>query len=242
MTTRFVRLFAAGALVAASTVPLAGSASAHAAPFTVTAGASAVGTSLPITLTTSGSAPQFTWRDTATGVNVTCSSVTWRGALTTGTTTGRIGTIDGSRATFTDCIGPAGLGFAITGVGLWTLDASDASSGSSTVVVGNIRAHLVATAGPTCSWDFAAPSGSFQSSSTSTATPGSLAANYSNGTQDLGVTATNPGSLGLWNVHGSGASTYCVSPSLWKQGDRMSWSAVWTLTADAPTNNPVAIT
>lgn len=224
--------------LASTAVPVAAPAAAHGAPYTVTAGNAAAGAGVPVTLT-SGT---FVFRDTTTNQVVSCTSVTLRGTVVVGSNAGRIGTVDAPRSAFTNCTGPAGLKFTITGFGVWFIDVTDSTSGVSSFTIGNVRAHLMTNAGPTCAWDFAAPSGSFTSSGTATTAPGALQGAYTNSSKQLAVPASNPGSLGLWNVHGSGTTTYCISPSVWKQGDRMSWSATWTLAADVAADNPVAIT
>lgn len=240
---KFTRLgINAAVLAAAGTAVVAATpASAHGAPFTVTAGSAPAGTSVAVSLTTSGASPQFAFKDTTGGVTVTCTSVALRGQLIVGNDNHAIGTIDGASSRFNGCVAFAGLQFAVTGSGTWTVDVTDSTAGVSTITVGNVRAHLVSTAGPTCAWDFASPTGSFVSSTTATTTPGALATTYTNSTRQLALPASNPGSLGLWNVHGSGTTTYCVSPAIWKQGDRMSWSASWTVNADAAANDPIAI-
>lgn len=228
--------------IAAAGLLTATAAFAHGAPFTVTAGSAAAGTSVAVTGTSTGTAPQIQFKDITTGVNLTCASAVLKGAVTVGSSSGTpLATVDGSTAVFNGCVGPAGLQFAVTGFGTWNINISDSTSGVSTGTISNIRAHVVATAGPTCAFDVGANAGTFTSSGTATVDPGTVAGTYTNSSQALAIPATTTGSLGLWNVKGSGTNTYCVSPSIIKQTDKTSFSGTFTLAADVAANNPVAV-
>jgi hypothetical protein len=236
------RALVAGSGIAAVGMLAATTALAHPGPFTVTAGSAPANTAVAVTGTSSGATPQITFRDTTTGINLVCASAVLKGSVTTGSSTGvPLATVNGSTAVFNSCTGPAGLQFAVTGFGTWNINVSDSTSGVSTGTVSNIRAHVVATAGPTCSFDVGANSGTFTSSGTSTISPGTVAASYTNSTRALAVPVSNPGSLGLWNVKGSGTNTYCISPSIIKQTDKASFSGTFILNADVAANNPVAV-
>jgi hypothetical protein len=237
-------LVGAGVLVATALAVQPTAVGAVGSTVTVTAGSAPAGTLVPVTLTSTGTTPQFSYKDTTTGVSLTCDSVTLRGSVHVGAGQlgAGIGTIAGGSAQFTDCLAFAGLHFSWTGYGTWSLDASASSSGDIAVAISNVRIHHVSTAGPTCSWDFGSNTGTFVSSGTPTVSPGTIAGSYSNSTHQLVLPPSSPGSMGLWNVHGSGTATYCVSPSLWKQGDRMALSGSFALTADTPAYNPISIT
>ena len=244
MTSLLTRAVVAGGGLVAAGLLTATAAFAHGAPFTVTAGSAAAGTSVAVTGTSVGSSPQVVFKDTTTGVNLQCASAKLTGAITVGSSNGTpIATVDGSSAVFTNCTGPAGRVFKVTGYGTWNINISDSTSGVNTGTVTNILAHVQSIAGPNCGFDVGANSGTFTSSGTSTVTPGSVAGTYTNSTQNLAVPGTAPGSLGLWNVKGgtSGTLTYCVSPSVIKQGDLASFSATFNLAADVAANNPIAV-
>ncbi|GAB2487587.1 hypothetical protein [Jatrophihabitans fulvus] len=237
MTSLLARSLVVGTGVAAAGVLLATSALAHGAPYTVKAGSAASGTTVAVT----GTSGTINFKDTTTGVTLTCTSSTLTGSIKVGkpTTGSKIATISGSGAKFNGCTGPAGLKFAVTGVGTWYINISDSTSGVNKGTVSNIVANVKSTAGPTCSFSVGSTSGS-----SGTVVGGSVAGTFTNSTQKLVVPATTTGSLGLWNVKGgtTGTNTYCVSPSIIKKGDKASFSATYTLKASTAAYNPISIT
>lgn len=235
MKTLLTRALVLGGGLAAAGVLTATAAFAHGAPFTVTAGSAPAGTTVAVTAT-SGT---VTFKDTTTNQTLSCTGSTLKGTIVAGTATSgtQIATINGAGAVFTNCTGPAGLKFTVTGSGTWYLNVSDSTSGVNTGTVSNIQAHVVSNAGPTCSFDVGSNTGSFSG----TVAPGTIAGSYTNSTKALAAPATNPGSLGLWNLTGSGTNQYCVSPSILKRGDKASFSTTYTLTADNSAYNPVAV-
>lgn len=236
MKSLLVRSLVAGTGIAAAGVLVATSALAHAAPFTVKAGTAAAGTTVAVT----GTSGTIAFKDTTTNQNLSCTSATLKGSIKTGTaSTGtKIATINGAGAVFNNCTGPAGLKFAVTGAGTWYINITDSTNGVNKGTVSNIVANVKSTAGPTCSFTVGSNSGAFSG----TVAPGTVAGTYTNSSKALAVPATNPGSLALWNLKGSGTNTYCVSPSILKQGDKASFSATFTLKADVAANNPISIT
>ncbi|SHF82079.1 hypothetical protein SAMN05443575_0985 [Jatrophihabitans endophyticus] len=238
MRSLLTRTLLLGGTVAAAGLLTATTALAHPAPFTVTAGSAGSGTAVAVT----GTSGAVAFKDTKTGVTLNCTASSLKGSITTGSSNGTpVATVNGTGASFSNCTGPAGLKFAVTGYGTWNINITDSTSGVSTGTVTNIRAHVVSTAGPTCAFDVGSNTGSFVSSGTSTVNPGTVAGNYTNSSQNLAVPAVTAGSLGLWNVHGSGTTTYCVAASVLAQGDPASFSATYKIVADVAANNPVAI-
>jgi hypothetical protein len=239
MKSRLSRALIVGSGIAAVAVVTAASALAHGKPFTVTAGSAPNLTKVAITATSGTVA--FT--DTTSGVPLSCTKSVLKGTLKTTTAAKgpKIVTVSGKTAKFSGCTGPAGLQFAVTGFGTWSVNVTDSTSGVSTGTITAIRAHVASTSGPTCAFDVGSNTGSFTSSGTSTVSPGTVAGSYTNSTHALDVPASNPGSLGLWNVLGSGGNTYCVAPSVLAQGNSASFSATYSIVANVAADNPVAI-
>lgn len=236
MKKLLTRSLVVGTGIAAAGVVVATSAFAHAAPFTVKAGTAAAGTTVSVT----GTSGTIAFKDTTSNQNLTCTSAVLTGSIKTGTaTTGtKIATINGAGAKFNGCTGPAGLKFAVTGVGTWYINITDSTNGVNKGTISNIQATVKSTSGPACSFQVGSNTGAFSG----TVAPGTVAGTYTNSTQNLAVAATNPGSLGLWNVKGTGTNTYCVAPSILKQGDKASFSATFNLKASVAAQNPVSIT
>lgn len=233
------RVVLGSAAAAASLFCLATPAGAHGAPFTVTAGSAPSGSTIAVTKATLGT---ITFRDVTTGVSLTCTSARTRGQLTVGQSSGDpLVTFDGASVVVSGCTGPAGLVFAVTGSGTWGVNVTDATGGVAAGALTNFRVHVRSTAGPACSFDIGRFSGSYASSATSTVPGGTLPGTYANSTQNLQLPASSGGSVALWNVKGSGTNTYCVSPSVVKQGDKASLSMTLKVTADNASYNPIAI-
>jgi hypothetical protein len=254
MKSRLVRGLALVGGIAAAGALTAASAFAHPAPFTLSAGSASSGTVVAVT----GTSGIITFRDTTTGINLSCTSVVAHGTGTvTSTSSGvAMAQINGSTAVFNGCTGPAGLKFAVTGNGTWDVNITDSTAGVSTGTISNIRAHVVSTAGPTCAFDVGSSTSTghtppFTSSGTATVDPGTVAGTYTNSTSVLAVippwgTGTPPpppaaGPLGLWNVHGSGTNTFCVTAAILAQGNSAAFQGNFALSADVAANNPLAI-
>jgi len=238
MRTPLPRL-AASAFAAVVTMVLAvAPADAHPAPFDATAGGASAGQ-----IAVTAVAGPFMFKDTTTGVTFTCASLTIPGHLVVGNDRpgSGIATLDASEGLWSDCAGPAGLRFQWTGYGTWSFDIDDVTNGVATGAITNMRAHVVISQGPTCSFDVGADTGTFTSSGTSTVPPGAETATYTNSSQALDLPASNPGSLGLWNVDDGSGHAYCITAALWGQGDNLSMSTSFHLTADDPGDNPIAI-
>jgi len=239
---RRINLARAALAPAAAVAALAigtGTAFAHPAPFDVSAGSASSGEEVHV----SGVSGTVTFKDTTTNVTLTCDTATVPADVTVGN--GQSGThlvpLDGTNSKWTDCTGPAGLKFDVAGYGTWYLNVDDVTSGVATGTVTNIRAHVQSTQGPTCGFDVGDNAGSFTSSGTSTVDPGTVDATYTNSSQALDVPASNPGSLGLWNVDDGLGHPYCITAAILGQGDAASFSATFTVNADDPANDPVAI-
>lgn len=228
-----------GSAVVAAALLTALPAGAHAAPFTVTAGSAPAGTTVSVMKVTTGA---IAFKDTTTNQNLTCASARTTGSLRTGQSNGKpLVTFDGASVQVTGCTGPAGLKFAVTGYGTWSINVTDVTNGIATGALTDFRVHVTSTAGPACNLDLGSSSGSFSSSGTYTVPGGTLPGTYANATRKLTLPTSNPGDLGVWNVKGSGTNTYCVAPSIIKQGDRASLAMTLDVTAVNAAFNPIAI-
>lgn len=229
------RSLSVGAGVAAVGVLLATSASAHGAPFTIKAGSAAAGASIAVT----GTAGTIVFKDVNTNQSVTCSSAVLKGTAKVGTFTSgaKIAAVNAVTGKINNCVGPARLKFAATGIGTWYVNVTDTANGVSKGTISNIGANVKSIAGPACAFQVGSNTGAFSG----TLAPGTVSGTYTNSTQKLVGTATTPAPLGLWNVKGSGSNTYCVSPSIMKQGDKVSFTGSITLKADVAANNPITV-
>jgi len=233
------------AATAAALALTAAPALAHPAPFTVSAGTATGGTTIPF----HGVAASISFKDTTTGVTLTCKQVSVpsdnsAGAtkLTVGSTGGNpITDLDAAGSTWSNCTGPAGLAFTVTGVGTWKLHVTDVTSGVATGYIDNIRAHVVSTS-PVCAFDAGSNTSTsgFLSSGTSTIDPATVNGTYTNSSQQLNVPGATS-ELGLWNVVGSGGASYCISPAILNLGDQASFTGTFAVSADTAAYNPIAI-
>jgi len=159
-------------------------------------------------------AGKTTLTDTNTGSVLSCTSSSGGGSLKSGS--GLSGTGIGSitSLSFSSCTGPLGLTFTVATSGFpYKLNATafNATTGVTTGKITGIKATLT---GPSCSASVAG---------TTATTPGTVKAQYNNGTHKLKI-LTGGGTLHVWNVSGcaglinSGDATtfsgaYAISPA-----------------------------
>jgi hypothetical protein len=216
--SRFVKaLCLAGAASAA--VVIAASPAVAATTYTVTAGSAAPGTKVNFTGKTTGATPQVHF--SAGTQNLTCDSGTAKGFTTTGNARAArgIATITGAAFKLTNCIGPGGLPLFVTGSGAWKLNATgyNATTGTTTLTITNISAHVQTSDGTTCAFDVT----------------GTVQATYTNSTQILSVKTTNS-TLTLSNLHQS-----CFG--LLNDGDHATFRANYKIKATNAAFNPIHI-
>lgn len=245
MRARIAVLFLA---VVAGACALTTSADAHPAPFIVKAGNAAVGTRVAASIAT---AATVSVRDTTSNQTITCAGgIALPTVLTVSNSSSgaRIGTIDGSKVRFDKCNTFSGIKYAITGYGTWYLNVSDSTNGVSAVTISNLRAHLeFVNSAPVCAYDWGSDTGSFASSDISAVPGATVSGVYTNATRTLQVKSRNPGTIGTWNVKGSSnnathtPNTYCVSPSILKQGNKVTFAASLAATADMTSYDPIVI-
>jgi len=214
--SRAARLLGLTAGLAATATMLATAASAT-ATWTVKAGSAANGTTVSITGTTQGTTPQIHFSDATTSQKLTCDSGTAPGTVKVGSGESgtRLGKISGPNTTWNNCSGPAGLRFAVTGIGTWNINAS---SYASPVTTGHI-AKVDATVDDPGLCTFTVT--------------GAVAVNYSNATQVLTVPGKSP-TLAISNVTG------CFGAI--NNGDKAEFSAKYLLAASVSADNPITIT
>lgn len=206
-------------VAAAAAIGLASPAAFAASSYNLSAGSAAAGSSVAFGAQGTG----IIFNDETAGASVTCTGSSIAGSAVAGeglSGTG-IATLDGSSVSFTDCTGPVGIEFTVTGSGTWSLDATgDTDANGSTA--GTISGISASVSGSGCSFD----------------ATGSVAGAYANG--DASGTLTLPSSeptLTLSNVSGFLCATAGIA-----NGDQVSFAATYAVTANDAANNPIQVT
>ncbi|MFE6647881.1 hypothetical protein ACFVJS_15035 [Nocardioides sp. NPDC057772] len=210
--------FTVAPVAAVVAIGLASPAAFAASSYNVSAGSAAAGSSVAF----GAQGSNITFHDETAGTSVTCSGSSISGSTTVGqglSGTG-IATLNGSSVSFTDCTGPLGIEFTITGSGSWALNATgDTASGTT---AGNISGITAKVSGSGCSFTAS----------------GSVAGNYTNGASS--GTLSLPGSeatLTLANVSGFMCGMAGIA-----NGDKVSFAATYAVNATDAANNPIAVT
>lgn len=190
----------------------------------VTAGSAPANQSVDYHAVTTGDTPQIHFVDQTAGVELTCDSGTAAGSVTPGDYSpgDPIATI--TSTTWTNCVGPLGLQFTVTGNGTWNLvpdangtDADGKTGGS----IENVNADVADTNGG-CSFTVTGSVG------------GSYANGPSSGTLDL--PGDTPG-LTLSNVNGALCDLAGIA-----NNDVATFQAKYLVNADDPANDPIQVT
>ncbi|HVV24948.1 MAG TPA: hypothetical protein VHF06_36290 [Pseudonocardiaceae bacterium] len=207
-----------------ATAAVLGVSQASAADFTYTvaAGSAASGSTVAITGTASGtaSAPAITFTDTTTNQVLNCVSATAPATTTVGTDLpgADLATIDGASTTWTNCTGPLGLGFTVTGAGNWDVNGTGETTGG--VTPGSITGASASVDDPgVCSFDV----------------NGDVQGDYTNGTSTSTLSVVADGStLTISNVSG------CFG--IINDGDSATFEGTYQIAANDSGDNPVTIT
>lgn len=173
-------------------------------------------------------------RDTTTGVELTCSSVVYRGAVPPDPLAATGAALDARALSIGACDVPGPLKLTVAGHGTWRFQPGRASNGAAAGTLSNVAVH-VGLSGPglTCAFDLGRSSGSgpgrapFTSTGGAVATvaPGALSARYDGRTREFSVTSAAAGALAVWNVNPASHAHSCVGPSILAQGDRIAVTA-----------------
>jgi len=202
---------------------IAGSAAILAATLGATAAFAATTWTIKPGGAVSASAPQASFKDTKTGSNQTCDSMTASATLKSGS--GLSGSGAGSIPvfTFTHCTNPLGrtprVTYSVTATGLpWHINFASFGNGVVTGSISHMRIRLV---GPGCS--------AVIDGTSATASDGHVKFSYSNGTGHL-KTLTAGGNLHFYSVMG------CAG--LFNNGDPMTISANFTVSPKQAITSP----
>ncbi|WP_034086892.1 hypothetical protein [Streptacidiphilus albus] len=163
--------------------------------------------------TASASSPTLT--DTSTGAALDCTSSAASGTAANGTGLSGTDIATISAVSWKSCTGPLGITFSVTPSGLsWDLNATsyNATTGVTTGTLTGVKASI---SGTLCSANFAG---------TSSTTPATLNATYTNSSHTLAISGGNlhaygvSGCLGLINTGDAAtySASYVVSPSTLK--------------------------
>ena len=200
---------------------IAGSAAVLAATLGATAAFAATTWTIKPGGAMSASAPNASFKDTTTGSNQTCESMTASATLKSGSGLPGAGAGSISAFTFHHCTGPLSIGitYSVTATDLpWHLNLSSESNG---VVTGSISHMQIQLEGPSCTAVMAGTS--------ATASDGHVKFQYSGSTGHL-TTRTTGGNLHFYSVHG------CAG--LFNTGDRMTISANFTVSPKQAITRP----
>jgi hypothetical protein len=167
----------------------------------------------------SANAPKASFKDTKTGSNQTCDSMTASATLKSGSGLSGSGTGSIPAFTFNHCTGPLGETLSLTATDLpWHMNLLSDSGG---VVTGSISHMQIQLAGPSCTAIIAGTS--------ATASNGHVKFRYSGITGHL-TTLTTGGNLHFYNVTG------CAG--LFDTGNPMTISANFTLSPKQKITSP----
>lgn len=207
MSMRYARPMIAGS--AAVLVAMLGATAAFAATtWTVRPGGAVTATAV-----------QASFKDTRTGSNQTCQSMTASGTLKSGSGLSGSGAGSISAFGFDRCTGPLGVTYALTATNLpWHLNLSSDNHG---VVTGSIGHMRILLGGPSCQ--------AVIDGTSATASDGHVKFSYSDGTGRL-TTLTTGSNLHFYNVKG------CAG--LFDDNDPMTISATFPLSPKQSVTSP----
>ncbi len=220
MPVRISRVLVVGGWVAASAAVAMTSPLTPTYSYTVTAGSAATGVPFSLHGESTGTTPEITFVDTTEHRTIAgCDSGTMHGAGVTGKDRSGDGvvSVDGRATTFTNCRGPSRPDFDITGIGVWSLDATEPISDGIYIRLNGIRLNF--SAGPSCNFTVS----------------GSLRGRYNNSYWML-VSDVAAGSLTIDNV----AAQQCSG--IVANGDEASFAVAYKVRSDTLAQNPVTIT
>ncbi len=219
MSFRLSRVLTVGGCALAVAAVTMTSAFAATPTYTLKAGNAAPGTNVSLRASTGGTTPQITFVDTTSNTTLTCDSGTLQGTTKTGTNLpgAAIASINGSASTFTNCTGPFGLQFQVTGSGSWKINANSAAPGGVFGSVTGIRATV--KDGSVCNFTAA----------------GRLSGKFTNQYLTLLSKGTDP-TLTISGV----PSGQCFG--VIKNGDTATFGAVYKIRSNKFSQNPITIT
>jgi hypothetical protein len=206
-------------VAAVTAIGLSSPAAFAASSYNLSAGSAAAGSSVAF----GAQGSDITFNDVTAGATVTCSGSSISGTATAGESISGTGiaVLDGSSVSFTDCTGPVGIEFTVTGSGAWSLDATGDTDANGTTA-GDISGISARATGSGCSFD----------------ATGSVAGAYTNGASSgtLALSGSEP-TLTLSNVSGFLCGIAGIS-----NGDQVSFAATYTVSASDAANNPIQVT
>ena len=156
----------------ASAVALSAAPAIAAPTYTVKAGTQTTGTTA-YTAATTGASPQVAFSDTTSGLNVSCTSSTAKGAIKLGKSLAGAGLGSITSSTWTGCLGPLNLAMTVTQTATWNVNATGTTTttGVTAGTISGIAATVTANQGG-CSFNVA---GTVKSALTTTPTKQTLA-------------------------------------------------------------------